>query len=91
MFPDYAIQLTGIDAIVTEMAKTLFWNFSAMTRALVSSSFGGIEGVWWISSDGQVVKNTERRSTKDLTAYLGQTADAASIRAIICLAPNSLW
>ena len=70
MFPDYAIQLTGIDAIVTGDGEDAFLEIvQRYDQSSGQLELGGIEGVWWISSDGQVVKNTERRSTKDLTAY----------------------
>ncbi len=67
MFPEYAIQLEDADAIVTGDGEDAFLE---MVRAHdAGKDFGGIEGVWWRTSDGQVVKNQERRSTKDLTAY----------------------
>ena len=31
--------------------------------------WSGIAGLWWKDTDGTVIKNTERASTKDLTAY----------------------
>ena len=31
--------------------------------------FSGISGVWWKTSDGQIVKNEDLPSTKDLTRY----------------------
>ncbi len=67
MFPDYAIQLKGIDAMVTGDGEDAFLDMVKAHDA--GRDFSGISGVWWIDNDGTVVKNTERRSSKDLTAY----------------------
>ena len=67
MFPEYAIQLKGIDAIVTGDGEDAFLDMVKQHDA--GRGFEGISGVWWIDRDGSVVKNVERRSTKDLTAY----------------------
>jgi radical SAM superfamily enzyme YgiQ (UPF0313 family) len=67
MFPEYAIQLKGIDAIVTGDGEDAFLDMVKQHDA--GRGFEGIAGVWWIDRDGSVVKNVERRSTKDLTAY----------------------
>jgi len=67
MFPDYAIQLKGIDAMVTGDGEDAFLDMVKAHDA--GRDFSGISGVWWIDKDGTVVKNTERRSSKDLTAY----------------------
>jgi len=66
MFADYAIQLKGADAIITGDGEDAFLDMAKAYDA--GKDFSGIEGVWF-KRDGQTVKNTERRSTKDLTAY----------------------
>jgi radical SAM superfamily enzyme YgiQ (UPF0313 family) len=66
MFADYAIQLKGADAIITGDGEDAFLDMAKAYDA--GKDFSGIEGVWF-KKDGQTVKNTERRSTKDLTAY----------------------
>jgi len=66
MFPDYAIQLKGADAIVTGDGEDAFLE---MVQAHDQGrSFEGIDGVWF-KQDGQVVKNKDRKSTKSLDAY----------------------
>ncbi|MBL8619011.1 MAG: cobalamin-dependent protein [Deltaproteobacteria bacterium] len=67
MFPEYAIQLKGIDAIVNGDGEDAFLDM--VRNHDQGRGFEGISGVWWIDRDGTVVKNVERRSTKDLTAY----------------------
>ncbi len=67
MFPDYAIQLRGADAILTGDGEDAFLE---MVRAHDhGASWEGIEGVWFKGADGQIVKNKERKSTKSLDAY----------------------
>jgi anaerobic magnesium-protoporphyrin IX monomethyl ester cyclase len=67
MFPDYAIQLQGADAILTGDGEDAFLE---MVRAHdQGASWEGIEGVWFKGADGQIVKNKERKSTKSLDAY----------------------
>ncbi len=67
MFPEYAVQLQGADAIITGDGEDAFLEmvkrFDAGNR-----DFSGIAGVWW-KSGGQVIKNPERVSTKNLSAY----------------------
>ncbi|MEE2751134.1 MAG: radical SAM protein [Myxococcota bacterium] len=66
MFPDYAIQLEGADAIITGDGEDAFVE---MLQALNEGrSFEGILGVWY-KADGEVYKNPERPSTKSLDAY----------------------
>jgi anaerobic magnesium-protoporphyrin IX monomethyl ester cyclase len=67
MFPEYAIQLKGADAIITGDGEDAFLD---MVKAYdAGKDWSGIEGVWFRDTDGEIVKNTERKSTKDLTAY----------------------
>jgi radical SAM superfamily enzyme YgiQ (UPF0313 family) len=64
MFPEYAIQLPGIDSIcvgdgdeaIVEMAQALD----------AGRSLEGIGGLWLKSKDGQVHKNPPRKETKSL-------------------------
>ena len=66
MFPEYAIQLQGMDAIVTGDGEDAFYE---MVQAYdQGKSFEGIQGVWWKDGD-EVHKNTERKSTRNLSAY----------------------
>ena len=66
MFPDYAIQLDGVDAITTGDGEDAFVE---MCEAFNNGKdFEGIEGVWF-KRDGQVVKNKNRASTRSLDAY----------------------
>ena len=68
MFPDYAIQLDGVDAITTGDGEDAFVE---MCEAFNNGKdFEGIEGVWF-KRDGQVVKNKNRASTRSLDAYPG--------------------
>ena len=67
MFPDYGIQLDGIDAMLTGDGED---TFVEMVEAFNEGrSFEGIEGVWFKDKDGTVVKNADRKSTKRLDAY----------------------
>jgi anaerobic magnesium-protoporphyrin IX monomethyl ester cyclase len=68
MFPDYAIQLEGIDAIITGDGEDAFLD---VVKAFDGGSrdFTGINGMWWKGEGGEIIKNVERTSTKDLTAY----------------------
>ena len=66
MFPEYAIQLQDVDAIVTGDGEDTFLE---MVQAFDEGrSFEGIEGVWYKEKDGSIQKNPEK-STKNLTAY----------------------
>ena len=66
MFPDYAAQLPGIDAMLTGDGEDAFCE---MAEAFDKGrGFEGIKGVWHME-DGQVLKNPERPSTKRLDAY----------------------
>ena len=66
MFPDYAIQLQGIDAIITGDGEDAYVE---MLEALdQGKSWEGIEGVWFVQ-DGQIIKNRDRQSVKSLDRY----------------------
>jgi len=67
MFPDYAIQLEGVDAMVTGDGEDAF--LEMIERYNSGQDFSGILGVWWKDSTGTVVKNEARPSTKDMTSY----------------------
>jgi anaerobic magnesium-protoporphyrin IX monomethyl ester cyclase len=67
MFPEYAIQLSGADAIITGDGEDAF--LEIVQKYDAGETLDGIEGVWWKDSSGDVKRNSERRSTKDLTAY----------------------
>ena len=67
MFPEYAIQLQGMNAMVTGDGEDAFLDMVKAHNA--GKDYSGISGVWWKTSDGQVVRNTERASTKNLSAY----------------------
>ena len=67
MFPEYAVQLTGADAIVTGDGEDAFLDMVKARDA--GKDYTGIPGVWWRTSDGQIVKNAERPSTKNLSHY----------------------
>ncbi len=67
MFPEYSIQLKGIDGMVTGDGEDAFLE---IVRAHDEGrDFSGIAGVWWITDDGEVVRNDELPSTRDLTRY----------------------
>lgn len=67
MFPEYAAQLKDAHAIVTGDGEDSFLD---MVKAYdAGKDYSGISGVWWRTSDGQLVRNTERASTKNLSAY----------------------
>lgn len=67
MFPEYAIQLQGIEAMVTGDGEDAFLEIVKAYNS--GKDYAGIQGVWWKSSDGQVVRNADRPSTKNLSAY----------------------
>jgi anaerobic magnesium-protoporphyrin IX monomethyl ester cyclase len=67
MFPEYAAQIDGIDAMVTGDGEDSFLD---MVKAHdQGTDFHGISGLWWKTDDGEMVKNEELPSTKDLTKY----------------------
>ena len=66
MFPEYAIQLQGADAIITGDGEDAF--VSMAQNYDQGKTFEGIAGVWF-KEDGQIVKNQDRASTKSLDAY----------------------
>lgn len=66
MFPEYAIQLEGADAIITGDGEDAF--VSMAENYDNGKSFEGIAGVWF-KEGGQIVKNQERASTKSLDSY----------------------
>ena len=70
MFPDYAIGLKGVDAILTGDGEDAFVE---MLEAYEQSgnkveSWEGIEGVW-LKTGGKVIKNPDRKSSRNLDAY----------------------
>lgn len=67
MFPEYSIQLKGIDGMVTGDGEDPFLEIVQAHDA--GRDFSGISGVWWITDDGEIVRNEEMPSTKDLTRY----------------------
>jgi anaerobic magnesium-protoporphyrin IX monomethyl ester cyclase len=68
MFPEYAIALQGIDAMINGDGEDAFCEI--VTAYEAGKSFEGIEGVWFKDrKTGQVVKNPERKSQKRLDAY----------------------
>jgi len=67
MFPEYAVQLKGIDAMVTGDGEDAFMEIVNARNG--GRDYAGIQGVWWKTSDGQVVRNSDRPSTKNLSSY----------------------
>jgi radical SAM superfamily enzyme YgiQ (UPF0313 family) len=67
MFPDYAIQLEGINGIVTGDGEDPFLDIIKAEDQ--GRDLSGISGVWWVTDDGETIRNTEMPSTKDLTRY----------------------
>ncbi len=67
MFPEYAIQLQGADAITTGDGEDPFLNIVKNFDA--GKSWAGVQGIWWKDKDGTVVKEKELPSTRNLTAY----------------------
>ena len=67
MFPEYSIQLEGIDAMVTGDGEDPFLEICRAHDE--GRDFSEISGVWWKTDDGQVVRNEELPSTRDLTRY----------------------
>jgi anaerobic magnesium-protoporphyrin IX monomethyl ester cyclase len=67
MFPEYAIQLKGTDAIITGDGGDAF--LEAVQNFDNGKDFSEIQGIWWKDNDGQVIKNTTRKSTKNLSTF----------------------
>jgi anaerobic magnesium-protoporphyrin IX monomethyl ester cyclase len=66
MFPDYAMGMAGVDGIVTGDGEDAFVE---MVQAIDSGrSLEGIAGVWF-RDDGEVIKNPDRPSGRNLDAY----------------------
>ena len=89
MFPEYAMQLKGADVIVTGDGEDAFMD---IVRRYDEGSvdFSGIPGVWF-KSDGEVIKNQERRSSKILPHTHGQTEDDHGIKIITFRERSSPW
>ena len=67
MFPDYAMMLKGADVIVTGDGEDAFLD---MVQAHdKGKDFSDIDGIWFKTKDGEIVKNKERKSTKSLDAF----------------------
>lgn len=66
MFPEYAIAMQGVDAIVTGDGEDAF--VEMLEARDQGRSWEGIEGVWF-KKDGDVVRNPERRQSRSLDAY----------------------
>ena len=66
MFPEYAIQLKGIDGMVTGDGEDCF--LELVEKYDKGEDYTGIHGMWF-RKGGDVIRNPERKSTKDLTAY----------------------
>ena len=81
MFPEYAIQLDGIDATVNGDGEDAFVEIANAYNE--GRSFEGIEGVWF--KDGnEVIKNQDRKSTKRLDAYtLRKDVDTAVLCSVV--------
>ncbi len=66
MFPEYAMGLAGVEAILTGDGEEAFPDM--LRRADAGKSWEGIQGVWF--KDGQqIIKNPDRPSTRNLDAY----------------------
>ena len=90
MFPEYAIQLQGADAIITGDGEDAFLEIIQIRRR--KGINGRDRGCLVENSDGEVQRNPERRSSKDLTAYpWPDRRRTQNINPIICQAPSSQW
>ena len=89
MFPEYAIQLQGADAIITGDGEDAF--LEIIQKYDAGESMEGIEGVWWKTAmvKSNATQSVAHQKTSRLTH--GQTADAHNINPIICQAPSSQW
>jgi anaerobic magnesium-protoporphyrin IX monomethyl ester cyclase len=67
MFPEYAMGLKGIDAMVTGDGEESF--LEMIQNYDNGKDFSGIKGIWWKDDTGAVVKNETRNSVKNMTAY----------------------
>ena len=87
MFLEYAIQLDGIDGMVTGDGEDAFLDIEGLAdqgRDFLVARCG--------AQDYEVIKNPESPSTKDLTAVRGSTAASAlGTRTTTCLGPSSRW
>ncbi|MBK9646457.1 MAG: hypothetical protein IPO67_15105 [Deltaproteobacteria bacterium] len=70
MFPDYAIQLSGADAIINGDGEDAFVEMAEAHNR--GRDFEGIEGCGSGPKDGQIVKNKDRKSTKSSTLTLAR-------------------
>jgi len=66
MFPEYAISIKGIDAMIVGDGEDAFCEI--VTNHEAGKGFEGIAGVWW-KSGGETIKNAERKTQKRLDAY----------------------
>jgi len=67
MFPEYAVQLDGADAITTGDGED---SFLEIVRNFDSGKgFEGVQGIWWKDAAAGVHREKELPSTRNLTAY----------------------
>ncbi len=66
MFPEFAIGLKGVDAIITGDGEDAFVEMAEAFDQ--GTSWEGIEGTW-VKEDGQVIRNPDRVSSRSLDAY----------------------
>lgn len=64
MFPEYAMQLQGIDSICTGDGDDLF--VELVDAVHKGQSLESIAGLWWKSKDGQIIKNVHRKESRNL-------------------------
>ncbi len=66
MFPEYAMGMDGVDAIITGDGEDAF--VEIVNAYDSGKSLEGIQGTWFME-DGQIVKNVDRPSVKRLDSY----------------------
>lgn len=66
MFPEYAIQMEGVDAIILGDGEDTFVELSEARNS--GRSLEGIDGLWF-KAGGQIIKNMPRATQKNLSHY----------------------
>ena len=64
MFPEYAMAMDNVDAIVIGDGEQAF--LEIIQRVDNGEDFSKISGLWWKNAAGEIIKNTEQKRQTDL-------------------------
>jgi radical SAM superfamily enzyme YgiQ (UPF0313 family) len=89
MFPDYSIQLKGIDGMVTGDGEDAFLDLAKRFDA--GKDWSGIAGLWWMDTTARSSRTPSGRPPRTSPPTPGPTAPDRASRTTTCRAPSSPW